>query len=118
MARKKTTAKRQDDAGWLFVSATAVPKRWRDRSIPCVLVPLLPEEAHQVLSGSSAVPGIDPEDEDLARLVGRGLPAEEIAAEMGLTRRTVDRHLARLRKALGTRTTTELAAALATRGFR
>ncbi len=81
------------------------------------LVPLIPEEAEQLLDAGGAVPGLTLEDERIARLVARGRSAEVIARELHMTERSVYRRLATLRKRLGVSSGAELAARLAERGF-
>jgi DNA-binding NarL/FixJ family response regulator len=102
--------------GWIFLRGEPVPGRWRERASAGYLVPLLPGEATQLLD---AVDALDPsEDEELVRLVARGLAAPEIAAELGKSLRSTQRHLARLRRRFGVATTAELATILRDRGFR
>lgn len=104
--------------GWILVSPSALPDRWRDRATPMFLVPLLPGEAHDVLSGEPAGSELHGEDLSLARLVARGVPVDDCARQLHLTSRTVYRRLARLRRLVGVKTTSELVAELARRGFR
>jgi DNA-binding CsgD family transcriptional regulator len=82
------------------------------------LVPLLPGEANDVLSGEPAGSELHGEDLELARLVARGIPVDDCARRLHLTSRTVYRRLARLRRLLDVTTTSELVAELARRGFR
>ena len=82
------------------------------------LVPLLPGEATDVLSGEPASSELHGEDLALAQLIARGIPVEDCARELHLTSRTVYRRLARLRRLVGVGTTNELVAELARRGFR
>ncbi|MCA1708080.1 MAG: helix-turn-helix transcriptional regulator [Actinobacteria bacterium] len=103
--------------GWFFFHPSAVPERWRERAVEVLLVPLLPEEVEQVFDGVRAVPQISSEDERLAELVAQGISVPEIAAELDLAPRTVERRLARLREKLGVTTTAELGAFLSRRGF-
>lgn len=102
--------------GALFLFAPdAVPEHWRSRAVPMALVPLLPSEARSILEGPQAT--IAPEDEDLLRLAARGLTGADIARELGISLRSVERRLARLRRDLGVDSTAELAAFLSKRGF-
>jgi DNA-binding NarL/FixJ family response regulator len=110
-------ARADKPAAWLFVSGTEVPAIWLDRAVPAMLVPLLPDEARQVLSGRSAHSELAPQDVQLARLAAQGHTVTAIARELQVNRRTVDRRLAVLRRCLGVASTTELAVALAERGF-
>lgn len=82
------------------------------------LVPLLPGEASDVLSGDPATSELHGEDLALAKLIARGIPVESCARELHLTSRTVYRRLARLRRLVGVGSTSELVAELARRGFR
>jgi DNA-binding CsgD family transcriptional regulator len=104
--------------GWILVAPSALPDRWRDRATPMFLVPLLPGEAHDVLSGEPAGSELHGEDLALARFVARGVPVDDCARQLHLTSRTVYRRLARLRRLVGVTTTSELVAELARRGFR
>ena len=104
--------------GWILVAPGALPERWRDRAAPMFLVPLLPDEARDVLSGHPAGSELNGEDLSLARLVAQGIPVDDCARELHLTSRTVYRRLARLRRMVGVTTTSELVAELARRGFR
>jgi DNA-binding NarL/FixJ family response regulator len=80
-------------------------------------VPLLPDEVAGLLSGQPIVPGVGPEDEEVARLLARGTPLSDIAHKLGISRRTVDRRVARLREHFSARSKAELATVLASRGF-
>ncbi len=104
--------------GWILVAPGALPDRWRDRATPMFLVPLLPDEARDVLAGEAAGSELHGEDLALARLVARGVPVDDCARQLHLTSRTVYRRLARLRRLVGVDTTNELVAELARRGFR
>ena len=104
-------------AGWLILSPSAVPERWRSRGIPMVMVPLMPAEAGDLLSGGSVEPHIGPADLPLLRLVARGHSAAEIARALGISVRTSNRHVARMRAQFRVSTIQELATELARRGF-
>ena len=56
-------------------------------------------------------------DVDLIVLVARGSSTEQIARTLNLSRRTVERHLARLRERYHQPTTAALSSFLARRGF-
>lgn len=103
--------------GWFFLHPSAVPPRWRERAVEVLFVPLLPDEVEQVFEGARAVPQILPEDEHLAELIARGISVREIAAELDLAPRTVERRVARLREKVGVASTAELRAFLSRRGF-
>lgn len=103
--------------GWILVAPSELPERWRDRATPMFLVPLLPGEARDVLSGEPAGSDLHGEDLALAKLIARGVPVDDCARELHLTSRTVYRRLGRLRRLVGVGTTNELVAELARRGF-
>lgn len=109
---------REPSAGWLFLRPDDVPARWRERAQPAMFIPLHSEETAQLLRGEAAMPALDPGDEQLARLAAEGHTVIAMARELGVSRRTVQRHLAALRERLGVGTALDLAVALATRGFR
>lgn len=102
---------------WLLMSREAVPDQWRHRVVDLALIPLLSEEAAQVLAGEGAHPALGPEDAALARLLVRGLTISAIATETGMSIRGVQRRLVRLRKRFGAGTTAELRGLFADRGF-
>lgn len=106
-----------DRAGWLLLAPEAVPERWRDRSVPMMLVPLLPGEASSLLAGEPVLPVVSKDDETLLRMAARGASAGAIARRLHVGPRTVQRRLARYRKDLGVTTHAELRAELAKRGF-
>ncbi len=83
-----------------------------------LLVPLLPEEAAQVLSGVPAEPQLTEEDEALLRLLTRGATVVDAAHELRLHVRTVERRLAALRQRLGVATTPDLVRLALEKGFR
>jgi DNA-binding NarL/FixJ family response regulator len=111
----------EDDeiAGWLFLKTAAVPEHWRDRAVEVSMIPLL---AHE-LSPSSAVGAFDqgwqPTEAEfqLMQLVAGGRTKNEIARQLRVAPRTLDRRLAALRSQVGARTFTELTATLARQGF-
>lgn len=75
------------------------------------------EEASQLLETGSAAVAMSPEDEQIARLAARGESVETIAASLHLTKRSVYRRLARLRKRVGAQNAAELAGRLSKLGF-
>ncbi len=105
------------EAVWVLVPSGALPERWVHRALPLSLVRLLPEESEQLLESGVTSPAMSLEEEDLARLVARGMGAPEIARQLHMTPRSVYRRLARLRKRFEARNSTELAAILAKQGF-
>lgn len=103
--------------GWLFLEPDAVPESWRARAVYVALVPLLPEEAAQVLADEPARDRSKPEDRDLMRLLAAGTSAAGIARKIGIPVRSVHRRIARLRQAFEVDATAELVARLARAGF-
>jgi DNA-binding transcriptional ArsR family regulator len=103
--------------GWLFLRPEAVPEHWSDRSVPMNLVPLLPEEVGEFAGMTPADPYDDVNSAKLVTLVARGKSIHDIAREMKLGERTVDRHVKRLREKYGVTTKGELSALLARLGF-
>ncbi len=104
-------------SGWLILSPEAVPDAWRSRAIPMVHVPLMPSEAVQLLSGAPVEQDIAAADLPLVHLVARGRSSAEISRELGVSQRTVNRHVARLREEFAVATIQKLASELARRGF-
>lgn len=104
-------------AGWLFLAPGCVPERWQPRAIPASLIPLLPEEAADLLAAEAPAPRFAPEEDAFVHLVATGAAAGAIARELHLAPRTVYRRLERLRRDFGVGSTAELAAELARRGF-
>ncbi len=102
---------------FLLLPRDAVPEEWRERAAAMCLVPLLPDEAAELLRNGTTGPRMSPEEIAVARLAAQGLTVEAIAHRLELSVRSVHRRLARLRQRLGVGSTAELAAALARRGF-
>ena len=113
----EATSSNENEPVWVLMPKGAIPPRWAARAIDLALVPLAPEEAKGVLTSGSAVPSLDRDDEKLARLVAQGMSAEEIARVAHMTPRSVYRHMARLRRKVGARSTSELISHLAREGF-
>ncbi len=103
--------------GWVILSASVVPDAWRSRTLPMVLVPLMPSEAARLLSDAPVEQHIAPADLPLVHLVARGHSTGEISRALDVSPRTVNRHVARLRDEFGVATIQELATELARRGF-
>lgn len=102
----------------MILRPDAVPDVWQSRTIPMVLVPLTPAEAREFLSDAPIEQDIAAVgDLPLIRLVARGHSAAEISRELGVSLRTVNRHVARLRNDFAVATIQELATELARRGF-
>ncbi len=103
--------------GWVLLPPDQVPDVWRTRAREMSLVALLPEESRGLLAGERPLVPVDPDEEQLLRLVTRGASANSIARELGITPRTVQRRLARLRERFEVGSTAELAVVLARRGL-
>ncbi|MGH2711527.1 MAG: hypothetical protein ACRDH9_10040 [Actinomycetota bacterium] len=101
---------------WILVDEEP-PEQWRDRASPVWLVTLGPDEASDVLAGGRTEPGFDKEEEELLGLVATGMGTTALATRLTISPRTAERRLARLRRRWGVRTTAELAALAAGRGF-
>ncbi|MGH2692196.1 MAG: LuxR C-terminal-related transcriptional regulator [Actinomycetota bacterium] len=102
---------------WIFLENADLPPVWRRRAVPGYMVLLAGPELERLTGAAEAEPGIDAEDEPILPLVARGLTVTSIASRMGITPRTVERRLARLRERLEVGSTAELAVLLAERGF-
>ncbi len=103
--------------GWVILSPSAVPDPWRSRAIEMMLVPLTRAEASVLLSDAPVEQVIAATDLPLVHLVAQGHSAAEISRALGLSLRTVNRHVARLRDDFAVATIQELATELARRGF-
>ncbi len=107
-----------ESAGWLFVRSSDVPEPLRDRAVAMSMVPLYPGELTALLDPARRAPA--PPDERTARLialVAQGLPKRQVARELQMPDRTLDRRLQQLRVRFGAATYPELAALLVQRGF-
>ncbi len=93
-----------------------VPERWQGRSVLVALVPLMPVEAEQLLSGGVVVPDLSEEEERLLALVAAGESLTAMAEEFRLSRRGVQHRLARLRDHLSVGSNAQLATLAAARG--
>ncbi len=102
--------------GWLILEEATVPERWKDRSRSVVLVPLLPEETAEVLDRGFTAPQFTAAEERLMGHLSEGCSLKVIASRLGVTSRTVERRLARVRERFGLDTTAELKALLARMG--
>ncbi len=102
---------------WVLMPPRRVPPRWADRAFDMLLVPLMPDEAAGLLERGTAPLGMTPEEEQVARLAARGESAEAIAATLHMSRRSVYRRLARLRKRVGVENPADLPSRLSKLGF-
>ena len=112
-----TDGSNDQPAAWVFVDQDRVPERWKSRARLFAGIPLLPEEAGRLLEQGSTSALLTQTDEPFVQMVASGLSPDTIAKESGLSLRTVHRRLAALRDDLGVRSTPELVAHLARRGF-
>ena len=115
-AREEDVDEERSEPGvlaWLLLPADETPEEWKARARPVNLVPLLPEEIARLVEDRDRSEG----DDELLRLVARGSTTEQMARSLDLSRRTVERHLARLRERYGQPTTAALSSFLARRGF-
>lgn len=106
-----------EERAFFFMPPSAVPPHWQSRAVDLVMVPLLPDEAAQMLQGGAEGPRLSPADQALVEFLAGGLSADAIATRLGLTRRSVQRRIARLRDDVGVTTTPELVSFFARRGF-
>lgn len=106
-----------EDGAWVLVPLGHVPEPWKNRAQPVALIPLLPDELADVLSGTAATPTLEERDERIARLLTSGASLAEIGRAVGLSPRGVQHRLAALRRRFGAGTTAELAAYLARHGI-
>ncbi|HWC14609.1 MAG TPA: LuxR C-terminal-related transcriptional regulator [Actinomycetota bacterium] len=100
---------------FLVFDVDDVPEEWRDRALRLALVPLLPDEAErfQPEAHHDRAQG----DERLLQMVAKGLAPTAIARQLDIPERTIERRLAQLRDRFGARSSAELTAFLAKRGF-
>jgi hypothetical protein len=105
-------------AAWLVVSADEVPVGWRDRVLTVALLPLpaggMSDEPERRRPTADGVSG---RLQETARLLLSGHTRQSIARHTGVSMRTVERDVARLRESSGASSLTELAATLALRSF-
>jgi DNA-binding CsgD family transcriptional regulator len=101
---------------WLLLAPDACPDAWLRRAVPVMRVPLRPDEAAAVLDERPRPPSLA-SDEELARLLSRGLSTLQISLALGISPRTVFRRVARLRRDFGASSTKELVSLLARYGL-
>lgn len=102
---------------WVFLRPEDLPGRWYDRSVGMVLVPLLPEEATQLLEEGHVARVMRGDEERVAGLIAAGASPRQISRELEMPLRNVERRLARLRERYGVRSTAELTALFSRAGF-
>ena len=85
--------------------------------MPMVLVPLTRSETTQLLSDAPVEQVIRAADLPLIRLVAEGQNTAQVARALGISQRTVYRHVARLCDEFEVSTLQELSSELARRGF-
>lgn len=103
--------------GWVLLRRDEIPDRWRSRAIEVFLVPLLPGETAEVVTGGAASPEIEAGDEPLVRLLVEGLTATQIARRLDRSTRSVQRRTAQLRDRFGAATNQDFVTFLSKRGF-
>ena len=96
-----------DAAAWLLLPQSEAPEQWRERAVLAVLIPLTQEEL-QAVTGPRAAVAPASDDDALVRLLISGATHTEMAAELGVSVRTVQRRIARLRRKMNARTTRQL----------
>ncbi|MDP9885815.1 DNA-binding CsgD family transcriptional regulator [Sinomonas atrocyanea] len=98
-----------DPARWL----RGAPERFEARGLP-----EMGRRCRELLRTCEPNPwadaGVSPREADVLRLVSQGLPNKDIATRLGLSPRTVEKHVESLLRKAGARTRTELVARLAT----
>src|SRR5688572_22690991 len=92
----------QEPAGW-----------WRHRATPLWLLSVTPDELTTLIAQRPSGPPLPREEEELLPLVAAGLGTRAIATRLGVSPRTTERRLARLRRRWKVATTAELATLLA-----
>jgi DNA-binding NarL/FixJ family response regulator len=112
---KKPTSRSEAAVGMAYVllPAEEIPEAWRGRARSLSMIALLPEERRRLLEEGRISPALEPGDQRIVELVARGWGPSRIAAHIGVSTRTVERRLARLRRRFGGRTSAELTALLA-----
>lgn len=108
-----------DLAGWLFLTPEAVPEHWQERAVAVAFIPLFGHELDSVVARPGATVGKkrSSADPSLVALVAKGLTKQQLARELNVSIRTVDRRLAVLRAEFGAQTLPELTGMLARLGF-
>ncbi|MFN2525825.1 MAG: helix-turn-helix domain-containing protein [Actinomycetota bacterium] len=106
-----------NDLVWVLMTPPRVPDRWLGRASEMLLVPLMPDEATQLLETGTAPLALTVEEEQVARLAARGESADAIAAALHMSKRSVYRRLTRLRRLTGVENAAELAGRLSNLGF-
>lgn len=114
--REGGTAVSDVPKAWVVIEGGSPPPIWADRAAEAWVVRLVPSEIRDVLGERAAQPALGPAELRLARLVARGLTTLQIAGEMSVDLRTVQRQIARLREKFGAASKSELAALLAEAG--
>ncbi len=104
-------------SGFVLVDPESLPEHWRGRAHEMFLVSLLPSEVEEAFSGAAIRAQLSTEEEELAGFIAAGRSAREIAGQLHVAVRTVERRVASLRTRLGVDSTMELVAVLAEHGF-
>ena len=116
--RSEEFARHSDAKAYVFIPPESLPDSWRERGKEYVLVPLLPAETDAFFGGNDATSELSSDVEVLADLVLRGASIQNIARDLRITERSVQRRLGVLRAQFGVSSTAELAVLLAERGFK
>ena len=101
---------------FVLFPAAALPPALRDRAVPLYAVSLRESETPEMF-GEKIMWPLDAGDVELLRLIAAGCPTRKIAVETGVSMRTVQRQVARLRRRLKLHSTTDLRQYLRDRGF-
>lgn len=94
----------------------ALPPALRDRAVPLYAVSLKESETPEMF-GEKIMWPLDAGDVELLRLIAAGRPTRKIAVQTGVSMRTVQRQIARLRRRLKLQSNTDLRQYLRERGF-
>jgi DNA-binding CsgD family transcriptional regulator len=101
---------------FLLFPRGCLPDQLRDRAVPLYAVDLQPSETPEMYGERLAWP-LAPDDLVVLRAVAKGTPTRAIATEIGVSTRTVQRHIARLRRRLRVASEADLRDYLKERGF-
>jgi DNA-binding NarL/FixJ family response regulator len=91
-----------------YVSKSATSAQLRSAVTGVLAGPVVPPELAVHLVGEFRQAALTPRERDVLRALARGYDNREIAGELGIAVRTVNRHLESIRDKLGTRRRSEL----------
>lgn len=102
---------------WVVLEREGVPDEWLHRVSSLAVLRLVPHEIARLLDCASSGEALSAQDRELADalLAGRSVPA--IARSLGISPRSVQRRIARLRDRLSVTSTEQLVAALVRMGL-